>query len=75
MPRNPVLCADSTCNAWRWPATLIANRGASPRQPSHSVLRKTIWYHESVTDLSCFRDIPDAVTLKRCETVRTAARR
>ena len=60
-------------NAGRWPETLIAPRGASPRQPLQSVRDKTIWYHESVDDVSQFGTIPADVTLKPYSTERTPA--
>jgi uncharacterized protein (DUF2235 family) len=58
-------------NSGPWPMTYVAEKGASPRRPEHSVRRKTIWYHESVRDLSRFKNVPDGVTLKPRHTIRT----
>jgi uncharacterized protein (DUF2235 family) len=60
-------------NGGRWPVTFIAKRGASPRQPLHSVRDKTIWYHESVKDGSQFGAIPADIMLKPYSTKRTLA--
>jgi uncharacterized protein (DUF2235 family) len=60
-------------NAGQWPMTFKAKRGASPRQPLHSVRGKTIWYHESVDDVSLFGTIPAGIMLKAYSTKRTLA--
>lgn len=58
-------------NAGKWPARFLAWPGASPRTPLDAVRDKTLWYHESVTDLSRFGNIPPNVKLRRRQTVRT----
>jgi uncharacterized protein (DUF2235 family) len=60
-------------NAGRWPARFIADRGASPRQPHAAIRDKTLWYHESATDLARFEQIPEDVTLKPRSTLRLQA--
>jgi uncharacterized protein (DUF2235 family) len=60
-------------NAGLWPMTFTAKRGASLREPLKSVRGKTIWYHESVRDLSRFATVPEGVTLKPRITRRTLA--
>src|SRR6185436_10754917 len=57
-------------NAGRWPARFLAPPGASPRKPLDAVREKTLWYHESVNDLSRFGRLPADVKLRRCPTVR-----
>jgi uncharacterized protein (DUF2235 family) len=51
-------------NEGHWPLTFPAPRGASPRQPLHSIRDKTIWRHESVMDASRFGPLPTGVELK-----------
>jgi len=46
-----------------WPRHVWA-RKASPRRPQDSVRRNTVCYHESVTDLSGFRNVPTGVEVK-----------
>jgi hypothetical protein len=60
-------------NDGRWPRLVDASLGASPREPLKSVRKGTIWYHESVTDLSCFGKIPGNVTLRPRPTLPTLA--
>ncbi len=58
-------------NDRRWPRHVGA-RGASPRRPQDSVRRETIWYHESVKDLSRFKDVPASVKRTPRGTLRQA---
>jgi len=58
-------------NAGRWPARFPARPGASPRKPLDAVRKKTLWHHESVSDLSRFGSIPPDVKLCRRATLRT----
>ncbi len=60
-------------NSGRWPTTLTAKRGASPRKPLDSARDGTIWYHESVEDLSQFGTIPALTKLKPYSTKRAPA--
>ena len=65
VPRVPGLVLTAlVCYSVAWP-------GASPRKPLDAVRDKTLWYHESVTDLSRFGNIPPNVKLRRRQTVRT----
>ena len=52
-----------------WPRHVWA-RKASPRRPQDSVRRNTVWYHESVTDLSVFRNVSTGVAVKPYRTSR-----
>ncbi len=66
--QGPRLAID---NGGDWPRRFLAPLGASPRKPLDSVRGKTIWYHESVVDLSRFGTVPDGVTLAPRPTLRT----
>ena len=59
-------------NAGKWPARFLARPGASPRRPLDAIRGKTIWYHESVKDLSRFGKIPEGVALLPRPTLRTS---
>jgi uncharacterized protein (DUF2235 family) len=59
-------------NAGRWPALVVAPRGASPRHPRDSVRGLTLWHHESATDLSRFGTLPADVRLMKHHTRRCA---
>jgi hypothetical protein len=59
-------------NAGKWPARFLARPGASPRRPLDAIRSKTIWYHESVKDLSRFGKIPRGVELLPRPTLRTS---
>jgi len=65
IPRNAIR------NDGVWPLLEEAKPGASPRQPLKSVRDKTIWYHESVQDLSRFEPVSGDVQLKVSETRRS----
>jgi uncharacterized protein (DUF2235 family) len=60
-------------NAGRWPARFIAERGASPRQPRAAIRDKTLWHHESATELRRFEPLPEGVRLKPRPTLRLRA--
>jgi len=64
---------EAIVNAGRWPARVIAPRGASPRHPLDAIRQQTLWHHETTTDLSRFGTIPDGVTLQKRPTLRTPA--
>jgi uncharacterized protein (DUF2235 family) len=57
-------------NSGRWPIT-VTKRGAAPRRPKDAVRDGTLWYHESVTDLSRFGDRAEGVRLEPRATRRT----
>jgi len=51
-----------------WPRHVYARR-ASPRRPQDSIRGKRVLYHESVKDLSAFKDVPSCVALE-CRATR-----
>ena len=52
-----------------WPRHVYARR-ASPRRPQDSVRGGKVLYHESVRDLSAFKDVPDGIDLESRPTRR-----
>jgi uncharacterized protein (DUF2235 family) len=52
-----------------WPRHVYARR-ASPRRPQDSVRCRKVLYHESVRDLSAFKDVPDCIDLESRPTRR-----